>query len=75
MTIFYRSESPSQPWMIKLAQDEMMKRHLVRIRLFQRVTTSRRDSITSVRMERYSTSRMDIGLDLAEIWNDSREIT
>ena len=40
MTIFYRSESAYQPWMIKLTQDDAMKRHLVRIRLFQRVTTS-----------------------------------
>ncbi len=36
MTIIYRRE----PWLIQFSNDETMKLHFVRIRLFQRVTTS-----------------------------------
>jgi hypothetical protein len=40
LTIIYRRESPHQPWIVELSNDETMKLHLVRIRLYQRVTTS-----------------------------------
>jgi hypothetical protein len=40
MTIIYQQESPHKPWLIELPNDEAIQRHLVRIRLFQRVTTS-----------------------------------
>ncbi|CAF4329137.1 unnamed protein product, partial [Rotaria sordida] len=39
MTIIYRQEFPYKPWLIELPKDEAMKLSLVRIRLFQRVTT------------------------------------
>ncbi|CAF4678933.1 unnamed protein product [Rotaria sp. Silwood1] len=39
MTIKYRQESPHKPWLIELPKDEAIKLYLVRIRLFQRVTT------------------------------------
>ena len=71
MTIFYRSHSPYQPWMIKLSHDETGKRHLVRIRLFQRVTTSMSDSIVSLVLASRPICRMDIDLDIASIRNDS----
>ena len=75
MTIFYRSDSSYQPWMIKLSQDETEKRHLVRIRLFQRVTTSMSDSIVSLVLASRPICRMDIDLDIASIRNDSWKIT
>ncbi len=39
-TIIYQRESPHTSWLIELPNDEAIQRHLVRIRLFQRVTTS-----------------------------------
>ncbi|CAF0744576.1 unnamed protein product [Adineta steineri] len=39
MTIIYRKELPDQPWLIELPDDNALQFHLVRIRLFQRVTT------------------------------------
>ncbi len=40
ITIMYRQEFPYKPWLIELPNDEAMQLHLIRIRLFQRVTTS-----------------------------------
>lgn len=40
MTIVYRQESSEKPWLIELPKDEAMRLYLVRVRLFQRVTTS-----------------------------------
>ena len=40
ITITYHRELPHKSWLIDLPNDEAMRRHLVRIRLFQRVTAS-----------------------------------
>ncbi|CAF5202987.1 unnamed protein product, partial [Rotaria magnacalcarata] len=39
ITISCRRESPQRPWLIEIPTDEAMRLYLVRIRLFQRVTT------------------------------------
>jgi hypothetical protein len=40
ITIIYEKELPNKSWLIELPNDEVMQLYLIRIRLFQRVSTS-----------------------------------
>lgn len=73
-SISYRPESPRKPWLIQLSEDESTQGHLVRLRLFQRVTTS---THRSSHFSRWSSllSRMGVQLDLEYIRDHPRETT
>ena len=60
MTIFYRED---KPWIIELSNDERLKIHLVRLRLFQRVDKSKNPLVFFIDKFQLS-SRMDIKLDI-----------
>jgi hypothetical protein len=40
ITIIYEKELPNKSWLIELPNDEVMQLYSIRIRLFQRVSTS-----------------------------------
>ncbi len=63
MTIIYRQE----PWFIELSNDETMKLHLIRIRLFQRVITRMLNKIEFFLCLVIQFCRMDIELDTYKI--------